>query len=167
MPSGSLSKDVFKRRTSTGSGRFANLRRDFDQFLDQIVSMIEKIFRNTNLVFSRHLRREKDSLPVDVRHLTCCFPRILYKETSLCNRVLKCDAIKMKFLKLWDLSVYILKGQCPRGLFAKNEHFGANCLWDRSPVMLRRLHTHPFKLLLGRPKKKLEGFVWSFLSITG
>ena len=153
MPSGSLSKDVFKGGTSIGSGRFANLRRDFDQFLDQIVSMIEKLFRNTNLVASRHLRREKDSLRVDVRHLTCCFPRILYKETSLCNRVLKCDAIKMKFLKLWDLSVYILKGQCPRGLFAKNEHFGANCLWDRSPVMLRRLHTHPFKLLLGRLKK--------------
>ena len=42
----------------------------------------------------------------------------------------------MKFLKLWDLSGYS-KEQCPRGLLAKNEHFGANCLWDRSPVMLR------------------------------
>ena len=106
MPSGSLNNDVFERRKSTGSGRFADLGRDFDQFLDQIVSMIEKTFRNTNLIASRHLRREKNPLPVDVRHLTCCLARILYKETSPCNRVLKCDVIKMKFLKLWDLSEY-------------------------------------------------------------
>ena len=39
MPSGNLSNDVFERRTSTGSGRFADLRRDFDQVLGQIVSM--------------------------------------------------------------------------------------------------------------------------------
>ena len=88
MPSGSLlSKDVFERPKSTGSGLFTNLGRDFNQFLDQIVSMIEKTFRNTNLIASRHLRREKNSLPVDVRHLTCCLARILYKETSPCNRV--------------------------------------------------------------------------------
>ena len=88
MPSGNLlSKDVFERPKSTGSGLFTNLGRDFDQFLDQIVSMIEKTFRNTNLIASRHLRREKNSLPVDVRHLTCCLARILYKETSPCNRV--------------------------------------------------------------------------------
>ena len=31
MPLGSLSIDVFERRTSTGSGLFANLVRDFDQ----------------------------------------------------------------------------------------------------------------------------------------
>ena len=106
MPSGSLNNDVFERPKSTASGLFANLGRDFDQFLDQIVSMIEKAFRNTNLIASRHLRREKSSLPVDVRHLTCCLAGILYKETSPCNRVLKCDVIKMKFLKLWDLSGY-------------------------------------------------------------
>ena len=75
MPSGSLNNDVFERRKSTGSGRFANLGRDFDQFFDQIVSMIEKTFRNTNLIASRHLRREKNPLPVDVRHLTCCLAR--------------------------------------------------------------------------------------------
>ena len=58
------------------------------------------------------------------------------------NRVLKCDVIKMKFLKLWECQD-ILKEQCPRGLLAKNEHFGENCLWDRSPVMLRKLHKKP------------------------
>ena len=46
---------------------------------------------------------------------------------SLVNRVLKCDVIKMKFLKLWDLSGYSER-TCPRGLLAKNEHLGANCL---------------------------------------
>ena len=46
----------------------------------------------------------------------------------------------------------ILKEQCPRGLLAKNEHFGANCLWDRSPVMLRKLHTNPSKFFLGQPQ---------------
>ena len=29
--------------------------------------------------------------------------------------------------------------------------------------MLTKLHTNPSKFFLGRPKKKLEGFVWSFL----
>ena len=61
----------------------------------------------------------------------------------------------------------ILKEQCPRGLLAKNEHFGASCLRDRSPVILRKLHTNPPNLFLGGPKKNLEGFVWSFASITG
>ena len=51
----------------------------------QIVSMIEKTSRNTNLVASRDIRREKDSLPVDVRHLTRCLARTLYKETWSCN----------------------------------------------------------------------------------
>ena len=33
--------------------------------------------------------------------------------------------------------------------------------------MLTKLHTNPSKFFWGRPKKKLEGFEWSFLSITG
>ena len=79
---------------------------------------------------------------------------------SLENRVLKCDVIKKNF---WNYGICqdILKEQCPRGLLAKNEHFGANCLWDHSPVMLRKLHTNPSKFCWVDPKK-LEGFVWSF-----
>ena len=45
---------------------FAILGRDFDQMFGQIDSVREKIRRNTNLLASRHIRREKDSLPVDV-----------------------------------------------------------------------------------------------------
>ena len=64
---GSLSRDVFERRTSTGSGRFALLSRDFKQIFGQIVSIRIKTLGNTNMVASRLIERGKDSLPVDVR----------------------------------------------------------------------------------------------------
>ena len=55
---------------------FAILGRDFDQMFGQIDSVREKILRNSNLLASRHIKREKDSLPVDV-----CLPK-----TSLLRR---------------------------------------------------------------------------------
>ena len=55
---------------------FPILGRDFDQMFRQIDSVREKIRRNTNLLASRHIKREKDSLPVDV-----CLPK-----TSLLKR---------------------------------------------------------------------------------
>ena len=64
---GSLSSDVFERRTSTGSGLFALLSRDFDQIFGQIVSIRIKTLSKTNTVASRLIKREKGSLPVDVR----------------------------------------------------------------------------------------------------
>ena len=64
---GSLSSDVFERRTSTGSGRFALLSRDFEQIFGQIVSIRIKTLGNINTVASRLTKREKGSLPVDVR----------------------------------------------------------------------------------------------------
>ena len=54
-----LSKDVFERGTSTGSG--------FAHFLGQLVSIIVKTLRNTNLGASRCFKMKKTSLPVDVR----------------------------------------------------------------------------------------------------
>ena len=64
----------------------------------------------------RYLHRDHDA--------PCLSPKILN-----CHRVLKCDVIKMKFLKLsLGICQDILKEQCPRGLLAKNEHLGANCL---------------------------------------
>ena len=64
---GSLSSDVFERRTSTGSGLFALLSRKFDHIFGQIVSIRVKTLSNTNMVASRLIKREKGSLPVDVR----------------------------------------------------------------------------------------------------
>ena len=72
----------------------------------------------------------------------------------------------MKFLKLWDLSG-ILKEQCPRGLLAKNEHFGANYLWDASRLYSENSIQTLLIFFFGRPKSNLKGCVWSLLSITG
>ena len=63
----SLSSDVFEPRASTRSGLFALLSRDFEQTFGQIVSKIVKTLSNTKLVALRHTKREKGSLPVDVR----------------------------------------------------------------------------------------------------
>ena len=61
-----LSKDVFERRTSTGSGFFSFLDSGFAHFLGQLVSIIVKTLRNTNLGASRCFKMKKTSLPVDV-----------------------------------------------------------------------------------------------------
>ena len=66
-PLGSLSSDVFERRTSTGNGRFALLSRDFEQIFGQIVSVRIKTLGNINTVASRLIKRGKGSLPLDVR----------------------------------------------------------------------------------------------------
>ena len=62
-----LSKDVLERRTSTGSGFFSFLDSGFAHFLGQLVSIIVKTLRNTNLGASRCFKMKKTSLPVDVR----------------------------------------------------------------------------------------------------
>jgi len=59
---GSLSSDVFERRTSTGSGLATLLSRDFEQIFEQIVSIRAKKLSHTNLVVSRYFKREKGSL---------------------------------------------------------------------------------------------------------
>ena len=62
-----LSKDVFELRTSTGSVFFSFLDSGFAHFLGQLVSIIVKTLRNTNLGASRCFKMKKTSLPVDVR----------------------------------------------------------------------------------------------------
>ena len=56
-----------QRRMLTGSGLFALLSRGFEQIFGQIVSIRMKTLSNTNMVASRLIKREKGSLPVDVR----------------------------------------------------------------------------------------------------
>ena len=63
----SLSKDVFERRKSTGGGLFSFLDGGFAQLFWQIVSLIVKTLKNTNLVASRRFKMKKPSLPFDVR----------------------------------------------------------------------------------------------------
>ena len=64
---GSLSNNVLERRTSTGSGLFASLGSGLVETLRSIVFIRETKFSNTNLFASRHIKRDKASLPVDVR----------------------------------------------------------------------------------------------------
>ena len=64
---GSKSNDVFERRASTRSRLFEFYGRDFEQILGQIVSVRVKTLSNINLVASRHINREKGSLPIEVR----------------------------------------------------------------------------------------------------
>ena len=66
--------------------------------------------------------------------------------------LIKSDVIKINF---WNYGICqdILKEQWPKGLLTKNEHCRANCLWDRSPVMLRKLHTNPSKFFGVDPPK--------------
>ena len=59
-----------ERRTSTGCGLIPNLGRDVDQIFGQIIFIREKTLKNTNLVASRHIKRENGSLPVDVHRHT-------------------------------------------------------------------------------------------------
>ena len=57
----------FNRRTSTGSGLFALFSRDFEQILWQNLSLRVKTLSHSSLVASRDIKREKHSLPVDLR----------------------------------------------------------------------------------------------------
>ena len=54
---------------STGSGLFKFLSGIFAQIFGQIVSIIRKRLRNTNLVLSIYFKTKKISLPVDLRRL--------------------------------------------------------------------------------------------------
>ena len=62
-----LSKGVFERPTSSRSGLFTFLSGGLAQIFSQIVSIRVKKQSNKNFI-SRHIEREKASLPVDIRH---------------------------------------------------------------------------------------------------
>ena len=64
---GSLSNNVYERRTSTGNGLFSFFDDGFAQIFSQIATIRVKKLSNTNFISSRHIQREKSSLPVDVR----------------------------------------------------------------------------------------------------
>ena len=61
---GSLSSDVFEPRTSSGSGLFALLNRQFEQMFGQILSIRVKLRSNAIFVPWRYIKRGTGSLPV-------------------------------------------------------------------------------------------------------
>ena len=62
-----LSNSVFEPPTSTGSGLFASLGSGLVKTLGEIFFKRENKVSNENLIASRHIKRKKASLPVDVR----------------------------------------------------------------------------------------------------
>ena len=80
LSTGSLSSNVFERRTSTGSGLFSFFDGGFAQIFSQIASIVVKKLRNTNFISSRHVKRENSSLPVDVRHSKTSLLKLPYVE---------------------------------------------------------------------------------------
>ena len=72
--------------SSTGCGVFAILGRVFDHFFPQIVSLREKTLKNTNLVPSRHFKRVKDSLSVDMHYSKTSLLKLPYNETRTKTR---------------------------------------------------------------------------------
>ena len=63
----SVSKGVFEQCTSTGNGLFSFLDSGFPLFFVQIVAVIVKTLKNTNLVASMCFKIKKTSLPLDLR----------------------------------------------------------------------------------------------------
>ena len=108
---GSLSKEVYERRTSTGSGPFSSLDDGFAQIFNQIVSIRVKKLSNTNFISSRHIKREKSSLPFDVRRsktsllnnyftrLVCCKCRTGPDPTL----ILGCYRVFLKYSGFWGV----------------------------------------------------------------
>jgi len=76
----------FEPHTSTGRGVFAILGRVFEHFFPQIVSLREKALKNTNLIPSRHFKRVKDALPVDMHHSKTSLVKLPYNETRTKTR---------------------------------------------------------------------------------
>ena len=67
----SLGKDVFERRMSSGSGLLVFLVKAnvLSQLCRQIVSTRVKTLSKTDLVSLSHIKRKKESLPVDILKL--------------------------------------------------------------------------------------------------
>ena len=86
-----LKQQCFERRTSTGSGLFASLGSGLVETLGYIVFKREKKpISNTNLLASRHIKREKGSLPVDVHRSKTYLLKLLTQYRSDVSTVILC-----------------------------------------------------------------------------
>ena len=97
---GSLSNNVFERRTSTGSGLFSFFDGGFAQIFSQIASITVKKLRNTNFISSRHVKRENTSLPVDVRR----------SKTSLLKLPISLRGRRTPSINFWSKSKSLVSG---------------------------------------------------------
>ena len=91
---GSLSSDVFEPRTSSRSGLFALLNRQFEQMFGQILSIRVKLRSNAILVPWRYIKRGTGSLPVDVRRSRTSLLKLHILENIPLLSVVKCETEK-------------------------------------------------------------------------
>ena len=85
----------------------------------------------------------------------------------LCNnRVLKWWRHKNEISEIMGFVRIFWKNNVQEAYFPKMSISG-QIVSEIIAVILRKLHTNPSNFLGGRPKKYLEGFVSSFVSITG
>ena len=113
-PIGSLSNNVFERRTSTGSGLFSFFDGGFAQIFSQIASIIVKKLRNSNFISSRHVKRENTSLPVVVRRSKTSLlklPNILlitsfFPERETTNLSIKSTSSFSSFVRQTQIMIY-------------------------------------------------------------
>ena len=99
-----LSKDVFERRTSTGSGFFSFLDSGFAHFLGQLVPIIVKTLRNTNLGASRCFKMKKTSLPV-ARLLFSVYSGSFFHSFLQASALLTValERVSLSFVNVWPL----------------------------------------------------------------
>ena len=110
---GNLSNSVFERRTSTGSGLFAALGCSLVETLRQIVFIGEKKLSNTNLVVSRHIKREKTSLPADVRRSKTSLLKLpIINQDAFLILIVRHDILRgsslQKCLHLYELAYHMV-----------------------------------------------------------
>ena len=91
---GSLSSDVFEPRTSSESGLFALLNRQFEQMFRQILSIRVKLRSNAILVPWRYIKRGTGSLPVDVRRSRTSLLKLHILDNIPLLSVVKCKTEK-------------------------------------------------------------------------
>ena len=96
---GSLSNDVFERRTSTGSCPFSLLGDGFAQIFSQIVSIRVKKLRNTNYIASRHIYSPHFRL-TSVAQKRLCLSSLVYGRTLRHNQIFS-DGWFTKFYYPW------------------------------------------------------------------
>ena len=85
--------------TSTGSGLFALLSRQFEQIFGQILSIRVKLRSNTILVPWRYIKRGTGSLPVDVSSSRTSLLNVVVSEWFRNQMILNPE--KCKALVLW------------------------------------------------------------------
>ena len=82
---GSLSTRVFETRTATGRERFACQASGVSQIFVEIISNVEKILSNMNVVVWRQVKRENSSLPVAVRVAKTRVLKLSFTDFKICD----------------------------------------------------------------------------------